>query len=1050
MGAKIGSPRIVAGLLTLVLLAAPLPGEDNGGASLEGLRGLVEQGKYAEAEEGARALLAEVESTHGPTSAEAADALDVLVESRWRQGKFGEPETRELAQRAIEIKTEVLGSDHALVAESLNNLAVISFFIGDYDAAGSLWERAVEIRERTLAPDDPRLAQTLNNLANLLQTIGDYDAALPLYERALEIRKQALGPESARVADSLSNLGVLVASMGDYTRARSLLEEAIAIKKKALGPEHPKVASSMNSLAYVLDVIGDYEGERPLLEEAMRIWEATLGPDHPRVAATLNNIAEIERRTGEFDAALGHYRRSLAISENALGPDHPRVALGLDNLADLFKQTGEHAEARRLYERSLEIKEKAYGELHPEVAESLTSLAILLSETGKLDEAGPLLERAVEIREKTLGPAHPDVAESLIGLATLFTATGDTSAALDLALASERIARDHLRLTGRSLSEKQALRYASVRHKGLDLALTLAEESPDAASRRRVLDSLTRSRAVVLDEMAGRQRSVTLSSDPEIARLAAELASARARLANLTVSGLDNMDLETYQKLVDEAREEKEQAESKLAGASVAFARERERGRLGLDEVVASLPPASALVSFVVHDRTTVVESDHPVPDEGQESTGAEEEDRISIEVEPYYLALVLREGHSDVASVPLATVDDIENRVERWKKEAVSAARRRRSPEETEKRYRQAAQELRQAVWDPLTPHLSGTERVFIVPDGALNLVSFAALPVGENAYLIEEGPTLHYLSAERDLVPTFDSERHGTGLLALGGPDYDDESIFAAGVVGTGSSPTDPGEDNGLRSSCGSFDSLRFDPLQAAAIEAEEIVALWEEAGAGQETEQAGLVHLAGAEASEAAIKTAAPGKQVLHLATHGFFLGGECASGSERIRGSRGLKLVEEPDPAPITGVSPLLLSGLALAGANHRGLAAEGEEDGILTAEEIASLDLSGVEWAVLSACDTGVGEIQAGEGVFGLRRAMQVAGVRTLIMSLWPVDDEATRRWMRALYRGRLFYQLDSAEAVRGASVSVIEQRREAGESTHPFYWAAFVAAGDWR
>jgi len=1055
MGARIGSPRIVAGLLTLVLLAAPLPGGGNGGASLEDLRGLVEQGKYAEAEEGARALLAEVESTHGPASAEAADALDVLVESRWRQGKFGEPETRELAQRALDIKTEVLGPDHASVAESLNNLAVISFFIGDYGAAGSLWERAVEIRERTLAPDDPQLAQTLNNLANLLQTIGDYDAALPLYGRALEIRKHALGPESARVADSLSNLGVLVASMGDYTRARSLLEEAIEIKKKVLGPEHPKVASSMNSLAYVLDVIGDYEGERPLLEEAMRIWEATLGPDHPRVAATLNNIAEVERRTGEFDAALANYRRALAISENALGPDHPRVALSLDSLADLFKQTGDHAEARRLYERSLEIKEKAYGELHPEVAESLTSLAILLSETGKLDEAGPPLERAVEIRKKTLGPEHPDVAESLIGLATLFAATGDTSAALDLALESERIARDHLRLTGRSLSEKQALRYASVRHKGLDLALTLAEESPDPASRRRVLDSLTRSRAVVLDEMAGRQRSVTLSTDPEIARLAAELASARARLANLTVSGLDNMDLETYQKLVDEAREEKERAESKLAGASVAFARERERGRLGLDEVVASLPPSSALISFVVHDRTTVVESDHPVPPEGQESTGTEEEDRISIEVEPYYLALVLREGQTGVASVPLAPVDEIENRVERWKKEAVSAARRRRSPEEMEERYRQAAQELRQAVWDPLTPHLSGTERVFIVPDGALNLVSFAALPVGEKAYLIEEGPTLHYLSAERDLVPTSDSERHGTGLLALGGPDYDDDSLFAAGAgagtgAGTGSNPTDPGEGNGLRSSCGSFDSLRFDPLQAAAIEATEIVALWQEAGAGQETEQADLVHLAGSEASEAGIKTDAPGKQVLHLATHGFFLGGDCASGSERIRGSRGLTLVEEPEPAPITGVSPLLLSGLALAGANHRELAAEGEEDGILTAEEIASLDLSGVEWAVLSACDTGVGEIQAGEGVFGLRRAMQVAGVRTLIMSLWPVDDEATRSWMRALYRGRLFDGLDSAEAVRGASLSVIEQRREAGENTHPFYWAAFVAAGDWR
>jgi CHAT domain-containing protein len=109
-----------------------------------------------------------------------------------------------------------------------------------------------------------------------------------------------------------------------------------------------------------------------------------------------------------------------------------------------------------------------------------------------------------------------------------------------------------------------------------------------------------------------------------------------------------------------------------------------------------------------------------------------------------------------------------------------------------------------------------------------------------------------------------------------------------------------------------------------------------------------------------------------------------------------------------------------------------------------------LNLQGVEWAVLSACNTGVGEVKAGEGVFGLRRAFQVAGVRTVIMSLWPVDDQATRVWMRALYQNRLQKRLSTADAVREASLSALRQRRARGESTHPFYWAAFVAAGDWR
>jgi CHAT domain-containing protein len=148
--------------------------------------------------------------------------------------------------------------------------------------------------------------------------------------------------------------------------------------------------------------------------------------------------------------------------------------------------------------------------------------------------------------------------------------------------------------------------------------------------------------------------------------------------------------------------------------------------------------------------------------------------------------------------------------------------------------------------------------------------------------------------------------------------------------------------------------------------------------------------------------------------------------------------------------VTGENPLLLAGLALAGANRRQTAGADEEDGILTAEEIASLDLAGVGWAVLSGCDTGVGEIQVGEGIFGLRRVFQVAGVGTVIMSLWPVEDETARRWMRSLYEARLLRGESTAECVREASLKLLRERRASKSSTHPFYWAGFIAAGDWR
>jgi CHAT domain-containing protein len=231
-----------------------------------------------------------------------------------------------------------------------------------------------------------------------------------------------------------------------------------------------------------------------------------------------------------------------------------------------------------------------------------------------------------------------------------------------------------------------------------------------------------------------------------------------------------------------------------------------------------------------------------------------------------------------------------------------------------------------------------------------------------------------------------------------------------------------------------------MRFEPLPASAREAEAIVRIWQ-----QHREAGPEWRLSGRFATEAALKQRAAGTQVLHLATHGFFLGGRCAAPRPPAAGYEHERATDVE-----RGENPLLLAGFALTGANQRQHARADDEDGVLTAEEIASLDLRGVEWAVLSACDTGVGEVQAGEGVLGLRRAFQVAGARTVIMSLWPVDDEDTRRWMTGVYQRRFARGMSTVEAVREATLGQLRRRRQAGLSTHPFYWGGFIAAGEWR
>jgi CHAT domain-containing protein len=223
----------------------------------------------------------------------------------------------------------------------------------------------------------------------------------------------------------------------------------------------------------------------------------------------------------------------------------------------------------------------------------------------------------------------------------------------------------------------------------------------------------------------------------------------------------------------------------------------------------------------------------------------------------------------------------------------------------------------------------------------------------------------------------------------------------------------------------------------LPGARREVERLDALWREHFSGADS----TLSLIGADATEARVRSASTSADVLHFATHSIGTGTDCA-----LAATRGFALVTD-QPAAANAASMLAPTALALAGS---GDAAHSEDDGLLGAEEIATLDLSRVHWAVLAACATAAGATRHYEGLFGLSRAFRLAGARTVIMSLWPVDDDATARWTEALYQARLGDGLDTTASMRAAQQAILAARRGRGESIHPYYWAGFVAAGDWR
>ncbi len=1065
-------------------LSAGGPGSEDLGA----LRRLLDDGRYAQAESTARGLLAEVEANAGPESPEAVDVLDALVESLWRQRKSKGPEVRGLAGRALGIR-KALDPDDPLKARSMNNLAVVLRDAGEYAEAKRVAEEALAIREEALGPDDPEVAESLGTLGTVLRITGDYAGARPLFERALGIDERAYGGDRPEVARCLNNLGVLLWTTGEYGGARPLLERALAIDERALRPEHPYLSQDLNNLAILLQTVGDYSAARPLLERLLRLDESTFGPDHPFVAQTLNNLGGVLYSTGDYLGARALYERALKIKEKAFGPDHPEVTGPLNNLGLVDREIGEYALARSLYERSLRILEGAFGPEHPLVAGGLTNLAIVLHEIGDLggaqalyerafkvkektlpadhpnialtlsslasvrldrgdptgalppgrralairekslgpdhpevatslyvlanvlratgadDEARGLYERALEIRERQLGPEHPDVALVLGGLAGLLWDHGEDLAALTHVVWEARVVAQQLRDTVPVLSEKEALRLVSTRQRPEQLLFSglLAKGANTASWLEASWEWTLSRRGVILEELASRHEAAARGGSPEGRRDWERLAETRRRLAALWVRGPDAGHPERYRPALDEARRAREEAEESLARASARFGGERRLGLVGPKDVARALPAGSALVEVV------------RVPIRSPKSGKGSEHD----------IVLILRPDRES-RFIDLGLSSRIDRRVLDWR-EALRGttpgpASGNGEPAVPLARLEQAGELLREAVWDPIERQIGDVRMLFIVPDATLHHVNLAALPARGGGYVVEKGPSMHLLSTGRDLVRlqegrTAAGRERGGGLLALGDPDFETDPGARAGMGMTTTVY------RGALPHCSAFSAIRWSPLDESRREVRQISGLFK--GQGH------VVVLTGSEATEGRFKREAPGKRIVHLATHGFFLQEGCTF------------------PGAAEG-NPLLLSGLVLAGANHsRNVRPADAEDGVLTAEELAALDLGASDLVVLSGCDTGRGEVEVAEGVFGLRRALEIAGVRTVVMSLWPVPDRQARRWMARFYE-KILGGDSIIEAARGASLRILQDLRDGNRPTHPYLWAGFVAAGDWR
>jgi CHAT domain-containing protein/tetratricopeptide (TPR) repeat protein len=881
--------------------------------------------------------------------AELRAALEQLGRARYTTGAF--PAAFAALDEAA--KLPIPGDAVAPAAH-----AELLLYRGDAARQGAAPDVAEAALRAAVAAYDPLGAEGAKgrvNARNLLASLfiyrlhARYDEAERLLQEALAIAERTLGPESSHAASVLSNLGKVLELRGENDAAEQTMRRALAVMERTAGPEARTTMISLRTLAYHYLQRGLPDLAEPL---SVRIYETErrLRPQHPATAAAAGELGWLFHTLG--DAARGEplLREALALREKTLGPAALETALSLAHLGVLLDSTGRSAEAVPLLRRCLEIRRRLLPEQSEAVAGAMSILGDALGKTGASDEALTCLRRARELRAALKGPDDREVAYSCIALARTLAHRGELAAARVEAAEAWRIAR-----TGPTVSAADRSEIA-----GLVAALAIAAGDETAA----------RAAVAIAQQEYERLFAATLGFTSEPQRLA--LLRGYAPL-DLPASAGDaptiaRAVLRTKGLVLDSLLEDEQQARRQADPATDALL-----GRLRRARTAALAHPTTPLF-----EEAELLEKELATRVQG---VGGR---RRALAVDPAAVQSALPAGSALIEFVRYEQIGPRLGRTPTYgalvMAPGIPLVWRRLGEEPSIRRAVEQLKLLAQsggpagwletahaALLAPLLAVLPpGTTKLYLAPDGLLHSVPWSVLRDREQRFVAERY-TLAGVGTGRDLLPPPQSAPPASReLVVLAAPHFDRPETARPTIALTG-----PRVATAAR-----WRGVSLHDLPGAQREGEEIGRLAHAHGLAARV-------FSGAAASETSLRgVRAP--RILHLATHGFVL-----------------------PAAP--GATAMDTAGLALAGGRttlqawQRGETPAPGDDGILTAREAAALDLHGTDLVVLSACDTAAGEAIDGEGVFGLRRGFARAGVRNLLLTLWPVADADTTTFMRGFY-----------------------------------------------
>ncbi len=825
--------------------------------------------------------------------------------------------------------------------------------------------------------------QILNKLGDLYTYKGEFTKASQALTKAIQIFRTTLNESATLYLISSANLGILYMQQGKYPEAEEQFDEVIR-KADPADPENIYFPS-LNNIALVYQNLGQYEKASHTFQEIRKIDSVAVGVAHPDYAITLSNMSMVYNDEGRYSEAEKMMLRAMEIQRQNGESETSSYARKLNNLARVYMLSDRASLSVPLYEQSMTLYKKTIGENSVDYASASYNLGVSLWKTGKIEEGVKHLRNSASIRASLLGKKHPKYAESQQKIADyLWLQKKKKEARQTYGEVFDNYYNQIESVFPALTEEEKAKFYYNTIRPSFDKFNSFAYEysSEDPQVMADVYNHQINTKGVIMLATEKVRDAIYNSKDTTLIKKYEGWQGIKEQIAKLYSHNQSPAKLDSLLTLADKTEKE-------LSRSSGEFARQFIRKKYGWSEIQKTLKAGEAAIEVVRYQKF--------IPD-----NAGKFQDEVS-----YAFLIVTSKTLKQPDVVVLKNGKDLENKFLHFYKNSIL--------------FNQEDSYSYKNFFQPVGDYLKANkiEKLYLSPDGVFNQVNVSTLRnTATGKYLVDEY-TINLVTNTKELLERKPKTTGTQTSMLVGYPKFNMESEQKEQSGTANRGLTRGGSSRGLRGGL-----LRYvDPENGITVLP----------GTQKEIEKISKLLTATnpkvfvqTDASEGITKkTKSP--SILHIATHGYFL-----EDDEKNKESNGYVF------------NPLLKSGLILAGAENfirSGTTVDSlGNDGILTAYEAMNLNLESTDLVVLSACETGLGVVKNGEGVYGLQRAFKLGGAKSVIMSLWSVDDEATQDLMMLFYT-EFAKNGNAQEALRTA------QRKLKNKYPQPFYWGAFVLVG---